>query len=84
MIATGVCIGYGLLMVSEILPLIHGIPNGMLHSLLVLAHSIGDCIVHHPPTDVQDFIEDIEKVFEETETLLEQLPISSSSSYLEE
>ena len=81
MIATSVCIGYGLLMVSEILPLIHGIPNGMLHSLLVLAHSIGDCIAR-PST--REFIEDIEKVFEETETLLEQLPVSSSSSYLKE
>ena len=84
MIATGVCIGYGLLMVSEILPLIHGIPNGMLHSLLVLAHSIGDRMVHHPPTDVQDFLEDIEEGLVETESLLEQLPISSSSSYLKE
>ena len=81
MITASICIGYGLLIVSEILPLIHGAPNGMLHSVLVLIHSIGDRIVHHPPTDVQDYLEDIEEGLEEGESLLEQLPVSSSSSF---
>lgn len=76
MITASICVG--LLVVSEILPLIQSVPNGMVHSVLVLMKSASDRITrHHPPTDVRYFLEDIE----ESESLMEQLPVSSLSFY---